>query len=137
MKYIAIFLAVFGAMCAGCTTNTTDSSVMLGAEGESRVVIGDLQASKADIRSVLFKILRERRWTVLDEGNPIVAERLSGKQHAKVSIYVNSGSIVADCAGSTRGGEAYVPLSFLEYLRQSLVRDLRMGEYERYNKISK
>ncbi len=117
------------------TTNTTDNSLMFGAQGNPAMVIGDLQASKADIHSVLMKILRERRWNILSDENPIVAEQLNGMQHAKLKIEVKSGKIIIDSKGSTRNGEPYVPLSYMEYIRQSLVRDLRMDEYSRYNKV--
>ena len=108
---------------------------MFGENGSPKIVIGDIQASKADIHSVLMKVLRERRWNVLDDGNPIVVEQLNGSQHAKLKIYIYSGKVVVDSIGSTRAGQPYVPLSYMEYIRKSLVRDLRMNEYERYNKI--
>ncbi len=120
----------------GCTTNTTDNSMMFGKQGNPTMVIGDLQASKADIHSVLMKILRERRWNVLDDGNPIVVEQLSGMQHPKLQIYVYSGKIVIDSKDSLRDGQPYVPLSYMSYIRKSLVRDLQTSEYERYNKIN-
>lgn len=127
-----IFSAFF--LCA-CTTNTTENSLMLGKQGNPTIVVGDLQASKADIYSVLMKVLRERRWNILDDGNPIIVEQLNGSEHAKLKIHVYSGKIVVDSRGSTRDGHAYVPLSYMEYIRKSLVRDLRMSEYDRYNKI--
>lgn len=120
----------------GCTTNTTDNSMMFGKQGNPTMVIGDLQASKADIHSVLMKILRERRWNVLDDGNPIVVEQLRGMQHPKLQIYVYSGKIVIDSKDSLRDGQPYVPLSYMSYIRKSLVRDLQTSEYERYNKIN-
>lgn len=120
----------------GCTTNTTDNSMMFGEQGIPTMVIGDLQASKADIHSVLMKILRERRWNVLDDGNPIVVEQLNGIQHPKLQIHVYSGKIVVDSKGSLRDGQPYVPLSYMSYIRKSLVRDLRTTEYERYNKVN-
>lgn len=129
-----VFLYLMLLMC-GCTTNTTDNSLMFGENGSPKIVIGDFQASKADIHSVLMKVLRERRWNVLDDGNPIVVEQLNGSQHAKLKIYIYSGKVVVDSIGSTRAGQPYVPLSYMEYIRKSLVRDLRMNEYERYNKI--
>lgn len=134
-KSIYAALLITMVLLFGCTTNTTDNSLMFGEQGSPSIVIGDLQASKADIHSVLMKILRQRRWNVLDDGNPIVVEQLNGMQHAKLKIHVYSGKVVIDSKGSTRGGEAYVPLSFMEYIRKSLVRDLRMSEYDRYNKI--
>lgn len=123
-------------LLVGCTTNTTDNSMMFGEQGNPTMVIGDLQASKADIHSVLMKILRERRWNVLDDGNPIVVEQLSGMQHPKLQIYVYSGKIVVDSKDSLRDGQPYVPLSYMSYIRKSLVRDLQTSEYERYNKIN-
>ena len=120
----------------GCTTNTTDNSMMFGEQGNPTMVIGDLQASKADIHSVLMKILRERRWNVLDDGNPIVVEQLNGMLHPKLQIHVYSGKIVVDSKGSFRDGQPYVPLSYMSYIRKSLVRDLRTTEYERYNKVN-
>lgn len=129
-----VFLYLMLLMC-GCTTNTTDNSLMFGENGSPKIVIGDIQASKADIHSVLMKVLRERRWNVLDDGNPIVVEQLNGSQHAKLKIYIYSRKVVVDSIGSTRAGQPYVPLSYMEYIRKSLVRDLRMNEYERYNKI--
>ena len=77
-----VFLYLMLLMC-GCTTNTTDNSLMFGENGSPKIVIGDFQASKADIHSVLMKVLRERRWNVLDDGNPIVVEQLNGSQHAE------------------------------------------------------
>lgn len=93
----------------------------------------DFHASKASIHSVLTKVFRERR--CLDDGNPIIAEQVNASEHAKLKIHVYSGKIVVDSKGSTRDGQAYVPLSYMEYIRKSLIRDLRMSEYDRYNKI--
>ena len=130
-----VFLYLMLLMC-GCTTNTTDNSLMFGENGSPKIVIGDIQASKADIHSVLMKVLRERRWNVLDDGNPIVVEQLNGMQHPKLQIHVYSGKIVVDSKGSLRDGQPYVPLSYMSYIRKSLVRDLRTTEYERYNKVN-
>ena len=135
-RIITLISVISLLFLSGCmTTNTTDNSLMFGEQGNPAMVIGDLQASKADIHSVLMKILRERRWNILSDENPIVAEQLNGMQHAKLKIEVKSGKIIIDSKGSTRNGEPYVPLSYMEYIRQSLVRDLRMDEYSRYNKV--
>ena len=48
-----VFLYLMLLMC-GCTTNTTDNSLMFGENGSPKIVIGDIQASKADIHSVLI-----------------------------------------------------------------------------------
>ena len=130
-----VFLYLMLLMC-GCTTNTTDNSLMFGENGSPKIGIGDIQASKADIHSVLMKVLRERRWNVLDDGNPIVVEQLNGMQHPKLQIHVYSGKIVVDSKGSLRDGQPYVPLSYMSYIRKSLVRGLRTTEYERYNKVN-
>ena len=135
-RIITLISVISLLFLSGCmTTNTTDNSLMFGEQGNPAMVIGDLQASKADIHSVLMKILRERRWNILSDENPIVAEQLNGMQQAKLKIEVKSGKIIIDSKGSTRNGEPYVPLSYMEYIRQSLVRDLRMDEYSRYNKV--
>ena len=133
LNRIKYALIIPSLLLFGCTTTTTDNSLMFGGQGNPTMVIADLRASSADIHSVLMKTLRERSWNILDDGNPIVAEQLTGSQHPKLKIYVYSGKIVIDSKGSTRGGEAYVPLRFMEFIRQSLERDLKKTDYERYN----
>jgi|GEM_PF-2311690 len=130
IKIFSILVTIF---LVSCTTRTTDNSTMFAEEGVSKIMVTDLQASKADIHGVLMKILRERGWTILDEGNPVIVEQLNGIQHPKLKIHVYSGKVEIDSAGSLRSGQPYVPLSYMEYIRQSLVKDLRTPEYLRYN----
>ncbi len=132
-KSLLILLALSNFLLFGCVSNQARNSLSLASEGVSTVVVGDLQASKADIHSVLMKVLREHNWNVLDSGNPIVAEQLDGMEHPRIKITVRSGEIFVDATGSSTWGAAYIPLAFIEELRKSMVENLRKTEYDRYN----
>lgn len=132
--YILISLISLVFLSA-CTTTTTDNSLMFAEEGESQMCVTDLRASKADIHSVLMKILHERKWRILKSGNPIVVEQLNGMQHPRLTIYVKSGEILIDSMGSVRDGVPYVPLRYMDYIRESVIRDLSKSDYERYNSL--
>lgn len=120
--------AIFCALClllGACASHTTQRGVELASQGKTSLEFSGFDSDAKELHSCLLAALQERRWAVLDSGNPVKAEIHNADQHASVSIKVEDDKLVFDTKGSFLDVKGpYVPLRYIDYLMQSVRRNL-------------
>ena len=74
--YIALAaLALAGVVfTSGCSTTTRRTGEQMAQAGQTQLAFQNLGASKASVRDALLTSLTLRKWSVLSDGDPIVAQ---------------------------------------------------------------
>lgn len=93
--------------------------------GQTQLAFQNLGASKASVRDALLTSLTLRKWSVLSDGDPIVAQISHGGQLAKISAAVSDGGIVFETKGSNINGSPYVPIRYVDMLMKTVRKNLK------------
>lgn len=125
--YIAMAtLALAGVVfTSGCSTTTRRTGEQMAQAGQTQLAFKNLGASKASVRDSLLTSLSLRKWNILSDGDPIVAQISHGGQLAKISATVSDGSIVFETKGSNIGGSPYVPIRYVDMLMKTVRTNLK------------
>lgn len=125
--YIALAaLALAGVVfTSGCSTTTRRTGEQMAQAGQTQLAFQNLSASKASVRDALLTSLTLRKWSVLSDGDPIVAQISHGGQLAKISAAVSDGGIVFETKGSNINGSPYVPIRYVDMLMKTVRKNLK------------
>lgn len=125
--YIAMAtLALAGVVfTSGCSTTTRRTGEQMAQAGQTQLAFKNLGASKASVRDALLTSLSLRKWNILSDGDPIVAQISHGGQLAKISATVSDGAIVFETKGSNIGGSPYVPIRYVDMLMKTVRTNLK------------
>lgn len=119
-------LALAGVVfTSGCSTTTRRNSEQMAQSGQTQLTFQNLGATKASVRDALLTSLSLRKWNILSDGDPIVAQISRGGQLAKISATVADGKIVFETKGSNIDGSPYVPIRYVDMLMKTVRTNLK------------
>ena len=124
IKYILFLtLAIFAF---GCSTSTTLKSFEQAQEGNYKISYS-FSASKSALESATKAALLDRGWSVIsDNGGVMKASLDSHGVSGRLLITCVDNSVCFDSTGSTSDGKPIVPIRWIDMLKKSIAKNLKI-----------
>ncbi len=123
-KMIMLFTVMLCVSFFGCTTGTTDLGYELAQQNKFTKTF-KFDQNKDKLSKAVLAALKDREWKV-DSVEPEIKASLKHRDYdAKLKIEVKDNFITFDSEGTTLGGEKFVPLRLIDFLRKSVEKHLK------------